>query len=510
GVEHRMLASLGELAQQHHLHWVDAHFLKTAKNKPALDFLESVGAEFKQALNGGLLFRFPAGFAAEVAFNPQSMTSAPPVQATGKEKTNMPAAAGGVARKFARCRAIALEFQDPVKIHETLQANTVVRAASQEHYTAPHTELERTLCELWQQLLHVKQVGVQDNFFALGGHSLLAVRLFAEVEKLTGRKLPLVTLFQAPTVEELARVLSQNKSSPSRSLLVPIQPHGSKPPLFLVHGAGGDVLWGYANLAAYLDPDQPVYGIKSRGQVGLEEYARLEEMAACYLQAVRTLQPQGPYYLGGYCFGGNVAYEMARQLQAQGEQVGLLALLDSAPSNAGYEQLTWWRPDFGLRFARNVYYWLQDFAALKPRERRTFFQRKLRALGRKLKHRLQPRHNQALVDLEDVIDLTHFPENELKLWRIHLQALVEHVEQPYPGQVMLLRTRGQPVFCSLEEDFCWGKLAQGGVILKRIPGSHENIFMEPNVKVLAQELTTALAQAHSQGATPAPSKPVSS
>src|SRR5436190_13346859 len=151
----------------------------------------------------------------------------------------------------------------------------------------------------------------------------MAVRLFAEIEKLTQRKLPLVTLFQAPTIEQLAGMLGHDEHEASRSLLVPIQPQGLKPPLFLVHGAGGDVLWGYANLAAHLPPDQPVYGIKSRGQNGQEEWRTLEEMAMGYLKEVRALQPTGPYYLGGYCFGGNVAYEMARQLHSEGQSVAL-------------------------------------------------------------------------------------------------------------------------------------------------------------------------------------------
>src|ERR1043166_4332923 len=176
----------------------------------------------------------------------------------------------------------------------------------------PRTEQERQLCELWQKLLRVEKIGIQDNFFELGGHSLLAVRLFSELERLTGQKLPLVTLFQAPTVEQLALVLGKDQGGVAKSLIVPIQPRGSRPPLFLVHGAGGDVLWGYANLVLHLPAEQPVYGIKSRGQVGLEELSHLPEMAAYYITEIKRVQPVGPYYLGGYCFGGNVAYEMAR------------------------------------------------------------------------------------------------------------------------------------------------------------------------------------------------------
>ncbi|HVV72550.1 MAG TPA: alpha/beta fold hydrolase, partial [Verrucomicrobiae bacterium] len=371
---------------------------------------------------------------------------------------------------------------------------------------APRTKLERDLCELWRQLLRVERVGIRDNFFELGGHSLLAVRLFSEVERLLGRKFPLITIFEAPTVEQLANVVQQQAASAANSLLVPIQPRGTKPPLFLIHGAGGDVLWGYANLAAHLPSDQPVYGIKSRGQAGLDEFRSLREMAAGYLDVVRELQPHGPYFLGGYCFGGNVAYEMARQFEAQGEKVALVALLDSAPANAGYESVPWWRPSFAWRFGLNACAWLKDFAALSSADRRGFVGRKLRAIGRKLKRRWKGNTGAPTVDIEEVIDPRHFPERELRLWQIHLQELVEHVEGAFSGSVVLLRTRGQPLFCSLEPDFCWGRLARGGVTVRLIPGSHENVFMEPNVQTLGKELARALTQAQEQSA-PAEPKP---
>ncbi|HPU56870.1 MAG TPA: alpha/beta fold hydrolase, partial [Verrucomicrobiota bacterium] len=405
-------------------------------------------------------------------------------------------ARGAARRKFDRCRAIALEANDAVAIHKAVEARAGRRSVRRSGYTAPQTELERRLCAVWEKLLHIDRVGLHDNFFDLGGHSLLAVRLFAEIEKITGRKLPLVTIFQAPTVAELAGALHQSASERSRSPLVPVHPGGSRPPLFLVHGAGGDVLWGYANLARHLPPEQPVYGIKSRGQIGLEEYDSIEEMARYYVDELRAFQPEGPYFLGGYCLGGNVAYEMARRLRAQGREVALVALIDASPSNAGYETITWWRPGFYPRFLRNLYYWLSDFAEQTAEERTRFIGRKARFLGRRLLEELRLRRRPAGdVDLEEVIDPRYFPEHELQYWQIHLRALVKHVEQPYDGAVTLIRTRGQPFLCSFEEDFCWSRLAKGGVSVVRIPGSHENIFIEPNVRSLARELERCLARA---------------
>ena len=495
GVEHRMVAKLAEIARDRGGKWVDAHFVPSTKNKPALDFLEQLGGAFKQPLNGGSIFRIPVDFAVQIAFHPGSESErrekGNPVQVVGSRSRVM----RDPGARFSSCLAIALEGNDAQRIHQEMRKGIELHNRGGSKYVPPSSELERQLCALWQDLLHVQPIGVQDDFFELGGHSLLAVRLFSEIHKSLGRKFPLVTLFQAPTIAQLARMLAQ--SDGVSSLLVPIQPQGSLPPLFLVHGAGGDVLWGYANLAAHLSPNQPVYGIKSHGQEGLEEREKLEEMARAYLDVVKTRQPQGPYFLGGYCFGGNVAYEMARQLQMSGQEVGLVVLIDTAPANVGYERVTWWRPAFAWRFARNLGYWLKDFTALKAKERRRFFVRKLRCIGRKLQRWLTLGGGPAQFDLEEVIDPGLFPEQELRLWQAHLEALVAHVERPYSGPVALLRTRGQPLFCSLEEDFCWGKLVRGGVAVRCIPGSHENIFMEPNVRVLASELTGLLQQAES-------------
>jgi thioesterase domain-containing protein len=185
---------------------------------------------------------------------------------------------------------------------------------------------------------------------------------------------------------------------------------------------------------------------------------------------------------------------MARQLRSQGEQIGLLLLLDSAPANAGYEKLTWWRPSYGFRFAKNLGYWLHDFGQLSARERHRYVTRKLGALCRKSLRRLRGNGGHRAVDLEEVIDPAHFPENELKLWQAHLEAMSAHTDQPFDGKVILLRTRGQPLLSSLEEDFCWGRLAKGGVKIRFVPGSHENVFMEPNVRALAAELQAALTE----------------
>ncbi|HEV2734381.1 MAG TPA: amino acid adenylation domain-containing protein, partial [Longimicrobiaceae bacterium] len=196
-------------------------------------------------------------------------------------------------------------------------------------YLPPRDTLELALARIWEEVLEAERVGVRDGFFALGGHSLLAVRLMARVEQATGVRLPLATLFSASTVEQLAAELRRGDARDDGSPLVPIRPGGKRTPLFLVHPVGGDVL-AYAPLARHLDREQPVYGLRSRGLApGAEPARTVEEMARDYLAALREARPAGPYRLGGWSMGGVVAYEMARRLEAAGERVERLVLVDA-------------------------------------------------------------------------------------------------------------------------------------------------------------------------------------
>jgi len=386
---------------------------------------------------------------------------------------------------------------------DALPAPDASRGASANEFIAPRDEMERHLARIWQNVLNVQPIGVRDNFFELGGHSLLAVRLLARIEKEFGRKLPLAVLFQAPTVERLTDVLGDRKPALICSSLVAIQPEGSKPPIFFMHGVGAGNLWTYANLTPHLGDNQPVYALESRAMRGLEEFSRIEEMAAHYIEEIRTVQPRGPYYLGGYCFGGNVAYEIARRLCTQGETVALLALIDSAPMNTGYNRIPWWRPGFVFNFLVNTLYWLNDFRDLKPAERRDFIRRKFRAVIRRIAWRFtRNKPAPAPIDLEEVIDASQFSALELKLWKVHLRALRDYVPPPYHGRVTLFRTRGQPFLCSFDPQFGWGDLADDGVEVVVIPGSHEKIFVEPHVRTLAAKFKTRLNEAQARMNTP--------
>ena len=209
-------------------------------------------------------------------------------------------------------------------------------ASRESSYVAPRTECETILVEIWEEILSVQQIGVHDNFFTLGGHSLLATRVFAQIDKRIMKGLPITLLFQYPTVAALGEVIEGQRPSDSWSALVPIKTGGSRPPFYCVHGGAGHV-FNYQKLADYLADDQPFYGIQPPSWTGHRvKPPKVAELAEKYVAEICQFQPEGPYYLGGFCFGGMVVYEMARLLQAAGHEVALLALIE--PSALGDRQ----------------------------------------------------------------------------------------------------------------------------------------------------------------------------
>jgi thioesterase domain-containing protein/acyl carrier protein len=209
-------------------------------------------------------------------------------------------------------------------------------AESVKAFAPPETETERRLVAIWEELLGLKPVGIDDDFFALGGHSLLAMTLVNRVEAAFQVRLPLASLFRTSTVRQLAALLGGTQAPPASAPVIALQKHGIQPPFFCLPGIRGEV-FSLRTFSELLGPAQPFYGLEFEDQEG--SFDSLEALAAELVKHIRAIQPRGPYYLGGLCFGGVVAYEIARQLTVQGDQVAFLGLFEAyAPP----PPLRWW------------------------------------------------------------------------------------------------------------------------------------------------------------------------
>jgi len=357
-------------------------------------------------------------------------------------------------------------------------------------HSAPQDQLERRLLRLWEKVLAVGKIGIDDNFFELGGHSLLAVRLFAQIEKSFGKNLPLATLFQAPTVRLLAEVLRKEGWSAPWSSLVTLQNRGIRRPFFCVHAAGGNVL-EYHALAQLVGDDQPFYGFQAQGLDGVQPpHTTIKDMAAHYLKEMREIQPEGPYLLGGRSSGGTVAFEMACQLAAAGEQVGLLALLDSYP--AGYFKLL---PDSGTvsqrwnRFAGRIQSHRDNLRQLSVSAKPGYLLSKLKYAPAKTKHKVYRRAYKIFQHIGRPL-----PSVLKNIEEINFAAVKDYLPQIYPGRATLFLA-SDDLTAANDVEAGWEGLAAGGIEKVSISGNHLDIVKEPHVRVLAEKLRIALDRA---------------
>ncbi len=371
------------------------------------------------------------------------------------------------------------------------------RAELNRSFVAARDEVEQQLTQIWEKILGVQPIGVADNFFDLGGHSLLAVKVFSQIEKQIGKKLPLATLFRAPTIEQIAALLRDENHSKSWSTLVDIHPAGSRPPFFWIHTLGGDGGGGffyYRKLAELLGRDQPSFGIRSPQ----EPFTRIEEMARFYVEEIRKFQPEGPYYLGGFCFGGNVAFEMAQHLVAIGEEVGLLVMLEASPPNINQKHA--WSATAAKYSLENLVENVKEFVNHSPQQQLAMLKTKGKRLKQKIRSRIAPpAQDSPKTELKDMIDLANYPEGYVKYAETHWHALTEYRPRPYPGQLVLFRAKKQGL-SHFNHSLGWDALVEDRVQINVIPGTHENMLQEPNVQIVAARLRHLLDAAHRQRA----------
>lgn len=344
--------------------------------------------------------------------------------------------------------------------------------------------LELELIRIWQRLFRRQVIHRNDHFFELGGHSLLAAQLAAEIEKLVGVKLPIATLFQSPTIESLAMRLTEEEWLPPWSSLVPLQPQGTKPPLFLVHGWGGDV-YVFTRLAELMAPDQPVYGIQAIGLDGREaRHISVESMAAHYIQEIRSLQPEGPYFLGGFSLGGLIAYEIARQLHGLGQRVAMLAFFDSYPIGS----ISWSvyvRTMAPYLYGRFLHH-LRRYWEMPNHERFTYFRKRWVTL---LSWFSYNRSKPAVVTTPPPV--ANGPPG-IPGFKDYYHALTSAYQlRQYPGPAdVFISEDAEP-----REVSSWGYLVRSGVTFHQVPGTHDEILMPDFGSELAKALRTALDRA---------------
>ncbi len=345
-----------------------------------------------------------------------------------------------------------------------LPAPQQLELAPTEGFVAPRDEAESKVVKIWEDVLGVRPIGVRHDFFELGGHSLLAAKLMSLIAREFNSNLPIATLFQARTVEQLVHILRDRGWSPMWSSLVAIQTKGTKPPFFCVHGIGGNVL-GFHDLSRRLGLSQPFYGLQARGLDGaIAPHTRVEDMAAHYVKEVRHLRPQGPYFLGGLSFGGAVALEMARQLQAHGQEVGLLALFDTYAGKSKSKMLLL------LRFLELPIKRKMMYTAQKTRDT-------IHGVRRWLYRLSLP---QVLKDVRAA----------------HTVAHRRYVMKRYEGAVTLFVPFDPSLRSSEDPKADWEEFSRE-VEIQEIPGDHGSLLDEPHVRVLAERLAACLERAQS-------------
>jgi amino acid adenylation domain-containing protein len=352
-------------------------------------------------------------------------------------------------------------------------------------FVAPRNDTEHKLATIWSDILKIQPVGIKDNFFEIGGSSLGAIFLIAAIGQQFGKELPLSAVLTNPTIEEFA-ILLDTKNSFDNSPLIPIQPKGNKPPFFCVHPAGGHVM-SYLKLAHYLSNDQPFYGLQAQGFNGEEPLTSVEDMARVYIEAIQNFQPNGPYCIGGWSFGGVVAYEMAQQLQQMGHEISLLAIIDSyvpilldkskkidAPYLVGALSRY-----FGGMLGQDNLVNSNEIRHLNADEQIDYI------LDKAVETKILPPVNQSQQNrrIVDVLVGT-------------LKATYFYVKKPYPGKVTVFRAREKHIMAP-DPTLVWVELfsimdAKDTSIIE-ISGNHYTCVLEPYVQVLAERLKPFLS-----------------
>ncbi|GAB4025285.1 non-ribosomal peptide synthetase [Spirosoma gilvum] len=360
-------------------------------------------------------------------------------------------------------------------------------AVEHRKYTAPSTETEKVIAAIWQEALMLDQIDIDTDFFELGGHSMIAVQVMTQLEKETGKRLPLSILLTYPTVRKLGQLLQTNDQPTTWKSLVPIRPEGNKVPLYIIHGIGLNLL-NFSSLISYLDPEQPIYGLQAKGLDGKDEpLDNMDDIAAFYLSEVLEQNPDGPYAIAGYSFGGYVALEMARQLKAMGKEVKMLAMFDTNAQESDMNR------SFGDWLVRKVlrqfpkFIWFTRSLIQNPvqtlKYQQGYVEGKIDYLLKAMGKRQEPE--------PEVVGMEHLN----KIIEKHEYAFANYTMKPYDGIVDLFKAQIRLYFVDDSKYLGWKKYARKGVRVHSVPGDHQLMLLPPNDKAFAEALQKALDNA---------------
>ena len=326
-----------------------------------------------------------------------------------------------------------------------------IRPQLETNYVIPETEIEKDIAKVWRKVLKIDKIGINDNFFDLGGNSLLAVQLITKLNANFQINLAVHSLLNAPNIASLAKLVEGDITTELPTNLIMLQTgNRNKTPLFLIHPGGGHIYF-YQDLVHHLDNEQPVYGIQAQGTYGnTKPLTKVEEMAAKYIKVIQTVQPEGPYFLGGACFGGVVALEMAKLFLLLEQKVDLLAVIDTpAPGH--------------IPFKLKLNYYFEQV---------------------KMTFKMIPDFN-----IKRLYSI-------LKLYNLNYQAFLDYKPNTHSGKIVFFSAKERNEFKAQILEQAWSNLATEGIDIHRIPGNHVTMNYKPHVKVLSEKLMKHIEQVH--------------
>lgn len=349
--------------------------------------------------------------------------------------------------------------------------------------TLRFTETEKLLKNIWSEFLSPQNIDLDDNFFELGGHSLIAVEVMMRIEKETGKKLPLSTLFEYPTIEKLASLLQSEKKEKTYKSLVPIKPSGNKMPVYIIHGSGLNIL-NFTGIALHVDEEQPVYGLQAKGLDGSDEIlSKMEEIAAYYISQVLEHNPEGPYAIAGYSFGGYVGIEMARQLRLMGKEVKMLAMFDTNAETQNEDRNTIEKASAKIIRQFKKLSWISGSLVKRPEVTVKY---QLKFVYNKIKSAAV---SFGLVAKKEpagyLLEIKRIGEQ-------HDIAYNNYWIQPFDGIIDLFKAKTRVYFVEDPKFLGWKKIALKGVRVHEVPGDHKTMLLNPNDKEFARALQNAL------------------